>query len=152
MENYIPAISALLGVLLGASVSMYVARLQFRANVISKFRQEWSQQLRDNIAEYESFATRFHIMLFNPVEAEERKEQRDLLQRLVFYANRVALMLDLNDSLHNRLHSLIIQVNDELDKTKIDANPNQIPQLLNTINDVARSLFASELEKAMSGK
>ena len=123
MQDYFPGISAFFGVLVGASVSMYVARLQFRANVKSKFRQDWIQQLRDNVAEYQSIAGRLHLMIYSPGQAETRKELRDIIQRMIFYTNRAALMLDLTDSLHSQLHSLMIQVNGELEKSKVEANP-----------------------------
>ena len=56
LRDFVPAISAIIGVVVGSMVSLYVARLNFRAQVKAKHRHEWVSELRETIAEYQTNA------------------------------------------------------------------------------------------------
>ncbi len=152
MQIYIPALSALLGVFIGAIVSMYVARLQFRANVVSKYRQDWIRELRDTIADYQSIVGRLGLMKYARADGETHKDVRDTIERLILTSNKIALMLDLSDSRQNKLHSLMIQIRVVLEKLEKEENFDTIAALANQINDVSRDIFLSEYGKAKQGK
>ena len=55
MDEYIPIISvviALFAVIIGPFVTLYIARRQIKANVLSPNRQQWINTLRDEISNY----------------------------------------------------------------------------------------------------
>lgn len=152
MEIYVPALSALVGVLVGAIISIYVARLQFRANVISKFRQDWIHELRGNIAEHQSIVARIELAKSSPAGAETYKDVNDLVQRLVLSGNKITLMLDLRDSKQSEVNSLLVQLRSTLEKAKGEVQAATVSALANQIADASRDIFDSEYGKAIKGK
>ena len=120
----ISAITALVAVILSPIISIYVAKKQFGASVLSKFRQEWINSLRDNISEY--ISCMFMIMIYNRTsEIGQGKEIAEECRKLVLLNHKISLMLNPNEENHNKLIKLLeglTAVVAEEDRDKSTAN------------------------------
>ncbi|RPI06459.1 MAG: hypothetical protein EHM64_02950 [Ignavibacteriae bacterium] len=152
MQTSLAILLTLLGVFIGAFISTFVAGLQFRADIISKYRQEWIRELRDIIADYQSIVGRLELLKFSRAEGETQKDVHDIIERLVLSMNKIALMLDLTDSQQNKLHSLMIQIRQIFEEIQNRDQMDAIISLTNQINDVSRTIFMAEFNKAVKGK
>jgi hypothetical protein len=99
LVSFVSALTALVASIAEPTVTLYVARTQFRANVRSANRQRWIDEFREQIA-------RFCAEL--PISAQVRekivKEGRIVIQaepeflnsfgRLVYTANKIRLMIN----------------------------------------------------------
>jgi hypothetical protein len=151
MINYIPALSALLGVLVGSFISLYVAKLQFASTVISQYRKEWINRLQEAIADLQSQILRVNMVLSRIDDSTPLSDVWNYLQKASFISNKILLMLDPSDANQKKLQSLILQVSSEFAKEK-GYTPKNVTDIQDEITDAARSVFASEWMKAKKGK
>jgi len=101
----ISAITALVAVIVSPIISIYVAKKQFGASVLSKFRQEWINSLRDNISEY--ISCMFMIIIYNRTHKADVKDISEKGEKIVFLNHKINLMLNTNEANHNKLAKLI---------------------------------------------
>ncbi len=152
MQITLTVLLSLLAAFVAAFIATFVAGLQFRADIISKYRQEWVRELRNSIAEYQSIVGRLYLIKFSRAESETHEDVHDLIERLILSMNKIALMLDLSDTKQNSLHSLMIQVRLILENLHDEAQIDTIAALANQINDISRVIFLLEYRKATKGK
>ena len=100
----ISAATALVAVLIGPLVSIWIAKRQSRVTVLSANRQAWINILRDLIAEYISITSLIHAGDWSS-RTETEFDQR--MERLVLLRAKVRLMLNPKEDDHQRLEQLL---------------------------------------------
>ena len=103
----ISAVTALVAVVVGPLVSVYVVRRQIHASVVSANRQKWIDDLRDQLTELIT-GIRF-LGLHRSLEHIDEKEFVERLQRLVLVETKVNLLLNPNEKDHEALSKTIRQ-------------------------------------------
>lgn len=152
----ITALAAILGVIIGSTVSFLIARQQFKATVISANRQQWINKLRDCIA---NFQTKSKIALVEAslalnVEttvASNVKNHDEALKGMRFLSNKVALLINPNETDHSELISLFKQLEDHC----INGDPNERTKeekLQNAITTIGQKILKREWERVKRGK
>jgi hypothetical protein len=152
MTEYLPLVSAIIGVFIGATVSLYVARLQFRLNVISKFRQEWIADMRNLLADYHSLVWTVCFSELSKAPDVDKRQGTDSLIALIRCTNKIGLMLHLRDPHQERLNAMLINMRLLLENLNVAADGDKIASLQNDINGLAGTIFELEQEKARGGK
>ena len=107
MQEYISivsAVTALLAVIVGPIISIYVAKKQVRANTVAVFRQQWIDSLREDLSQFLSL---FEIIAsnrssFEPVSDDTNKD-------LVACRTRIALRLNPNEGDHASLVDFLFE-------------------------------------------
>lgn len=109
MDSYISLISmvtALIAVLLGPGVQIYIAKRQITASTVATFRQQWINALRDEIAmfigEWSKVATRWQRR-----ENESEHERYDRLQALARHEAKIGLLINPKEDDHVELVQLV---------------------------------------------
>jgi len=100
----ISAVTALFAVLLGPLVSMWAAQRQSRVAVLSANRQAWINTLRDLISEYMSISGLIHAGDWSS-RTEIEFDQK--MERLALLNAKIRLMLNPNETDHQRLSTLL---------------------------------------------
>jgi len=109
----ISATTALVAVVLSPVVSIYVARRQIRASVVSANRQAWINQLREALAELVT-SLRFLNLRRDGSLALEEGEWIERYQRAFHLTNKVVLLLNPGESDHQDLRAAIKQAGELL--------------------------------------
>lgn len=152
----ITALAAIVGVIIGSIVSLLIARQQFKATVISANRQQWINKLRDCIADFQTKAkialveTSLALKVETAVAANE-KNHDEALKGMCFLANKVALLLNPNESDHSELILLFKQLEDHC----INGDPNERTKeekLQNAITTIGQKILKREWERVKRGK
>ena len=107
----VATITALLAVLLGPLVSIWVAQKQARVSVLSTNRQAWINGLRDDISEFISICVLVHCGTWSD---RGEKEFDDKFERLVLVESKIKLRLNPAEDDHNRLAYLLAQARHSL--------------------------------------
>lgn len=122
LTNIIIAATALVAVIVGPIVSLYVARRQIRASVVSTNRQAWINSLRDAIAD---FMTAEQIVFlskntgfFNNADAEKAFE------KMILLVYRIRLLVNSKEPNHTKLLELLRKESEELAKA-LSSQPNE---------------------------
>jgi hypothetical protein len=147
--SIISGLTALVAVIVGPIVSVYVARRQIRASVVSANRQKWIDSLRDQLAE---FITAVRVVgLHRGLDLMEKAEYDSRLQQLLQIESQVTLLLNHNEDDHRVLietiRAMIEQLfaGDELAKRKLTADK------LPTISLLSQSILKREWERVKRG-
>ena len=99
------SITALVSVLLGPLVSIWVAQKQARVSVLSGNRQAWINSLRDQIAEFISVLAVMHSANWT---SRTDKDYDDEFKRILLLSFKVQLMLNPEEEDHKKLSDLLI--------------------------------------------
>ena len=76
INKLIPLFSTLGGALIGALVAYLVARQQFKTTVLSKNRQEWINNLRSLLSQYE--ATLYNVHAYFTLKGATQDAQSNI--------------------------------------------------------------------------
>lgn len=99
------AATALVAVIVGPAVSMYVARRQIRASVVSTSRQKWIDSLRDDLAQV---YTAIHVLgLQRSLDTISNEELHARMAELTLLESRITLRLNPNEEDHQTILSSI---------------------------------------------
>lgn len=141
--------TALIAVIVSPIVSIYVAKRQIRASVVSTSRQKWIDSLRDQLAEFIAAA---HVMgLHRGLNMIETPEFNSRLEQLRLIESKVLLLLNPNEADHKVLAAtigaLIPQLfgGDELSKRKV------AKEALPRITEQSQSILKREWERVKRG-
>ena len=141
--------TALIAVIVSPIVSIYVAKRQIRASVVSTSRQKWIDSLRDQLAEFIAAA---HVMgLHRGLNMIETPEFNSRLEQLRLIESKVLLLLNPNEADHKVLAAtigaLIPQLfgGDELSKRKV------AKEALPRITEQSQSILKREWERLKRG-
>ena len=121
----ISAIAAIVGVVIGSIVSFLIARQQFKTTVISANRQQWINNLRDCIADFQTKAkialveTSLALRSETSIAANE-KSHYEALKGMRFLVNKAALLLNPNEADHSELFLVMKQLEDQC----VNGDPN----------------------------
>jgi hypothetical protein len=111
----VSACTALVASVLGPVVTLFVARLQFNANVLSANRQKWIEALRDMLAELISLLVAVVVYKSNWKDRWDRRldmiaENPELMrqfERIVLVQWKIRLLINPTDPDHEELFRLI---------------------------------------------
>ncbi|MCC7407828.1 MAG: hypothetical protein IT442_07130 [Phycisphaeraceae bacterium] len=111
----ITAATALVAVVVGPAVSIYVARRQIRAAVVSANRQVWINSLRDAISDYlakHAIAWNLNRLLYADKSSVPRIEE------IVRLNTRIALLVNPGEPDHARLAKMFDEMTNVINRTK----------------------------------
>ena len=141
--------TALIAVIVSPIVSIYVAKRQIRASVVSTSRQKWIDSLRDQLAEFIAAA---HVMgLHRGLNMIETPEFNSRLEQLRLIESKVLLLLNPNEADHKVLAATIgalipqLFAGDELAKRKV------AKEALPRITQQSQSILKREWERVKRG-
>ena len=145
------AATALVAVIVGPLVSIYVSRRQIRASVVSVNRQKWIENLRLQLSETITGLTFLgaHRGTLNLLDEREFVER---FQKLVQAAVNVGLLLNPNDPVHKALGDNIKQGVDSLlssDRAQIQARTKE---MADAIFKDAQAILKREWQRVKSGE
>lgn len=128
----ITALAALCAVILGPLVSIYVVQRQTRATVLSGNRQQWINNLRDELALMVSETTKFgNLAISGTTSDKEVQNQIVMLDRL---RTKIRLMLNPYEEDHRNLNLLIGQGLALVSTTALHKKPN-FPEIIADNNE-----------------
>ena len=153
--TFVTACTALIAGVAGPLVSVFVARQQIRASVISNNRERWVETLRDAVAEYVALA--LSVSLAKQATGEGHSPGMGvngaLLQtaeRIVLVKNKIMLMTNPNESTHAALCEaveviyLALASNQPLNLTKMRADAE-------TVTRAGRAVLKAEWARVKHG-
>lgn len=114
----ISAGAALFGATVGAVISYFMSRLQFRATVLSANRQAWINDLRSSIAELLSVVTSLGTAFKANIGSQQ--DHARWLERATYLRAKLHLMINPNEEDHKKLVSRV----DELLKIVLGGGPD----------------------------
>jgi hypothetical protein len=130
------AITALVAVIVSPIVSIYVAKRQIRAAVVSANRQKWVDQLRNRIAELIA-ALRFLNLRRDGSVTLTQDEWIERFQHVLQLSSMVVVLLNPQEEDHKALHaalqeagSLLLSTSDDpqpQDRRRHPAHPRTVP-------------------------
>ena len=101
----VSAVTALVAVIISPAVSVYVARRQIRASVVSASRQKWIDSLRDDLAQV---YTAIHVLgLQRSLELISDDELHARMAELTLLESRISLRLNPKEEDHRAILSSI---------------------------------------------
>ena len=152
----ISAFGAIVGVVIGSIVSFLIAKQQFKATVISANRQQWINNLRDCIAEFQNRAkialveTRLAFNNKTSIAANE-KSHYEALKGIHFLVNKVALLINPLEKDHSELLLLF----KELEYHCVNGDPSDQTieeSLQEKITSTGQIILKREWERVKRGK
>jgi len=152
----ITALAAIVGVVIGSIVSFLIAKQQFKATVISANRQQWINNLRDCIADFQTKAKIAFVETCLALNKETAvaanvKNHDEALKGMRFLVNKVALLLNPNETDHSELVLLIKQLEDLC----INGDPNNREveeKLQDSITSTGQKILKREWERVKRGQ
>jgi hypothetical protein len=103
----ITAVTALVAVILGPIVSVYIVRRQIRASVISTNRQAWIDDLRGAIAEYLKAKEIIVLIAMGTGLYDKTAAQRET-ENMIMLIYRIQLLINPNEHDHAKLATLLL--------------------------------------------
>ena len=100
--SLISVITALVAVLLGPLVQVYITKRQISASTVATFRQEWINSLRDEISLFIGEWSKATIR-WQRRDGESEQQQYDRLQSLSIHESKIAMLLNPKESDHMEL-------------------------------------------------
>ncbi len=106
--SFVTACTALIAGVAGPIVSVFVARQQIRASVISNNRERWGEALRDSVAEYVALVLSVSLVRQTAGQSQHpfavsEDTLRQTAERIVLVKNRIMLMTNPNEAGHSEL-------------------------------------------------
>lgn|SRR5574340_620887 len=103
--EHISAVTAMVAVVVGPMVSVYVARKQINASVLSSNRQAWINTLRDQLSELIGVLGIIHTYVYSTeVHGDDFSKQ---IERALALESKIQLLTNPNESDHVELTTLI---------------------------------------------
>src|SRR5215471_16417667 len=105
---FVTAITALTAAVVSPLVSLFVARMQIRATVVSNNRERWIEALRDAVSEYVALLITAS-MVKQAIGADavkqvgEHSDLREIVERLVTMKSRIMLITNPGDPHYDEL-------------------------------------------------
>jgi hypothetical protein len=99
---FVSALTALSAAILSPLVSLFVARMQIRAAVVSNNRERWIETLRDAVSEYVALLLTASIVKEGiegdlAKEVSEHPDLRQIVERIVMMKSKIMLMVNPRD-------------------------------------------------------
>ena len=145
----ISAITALVAVIASPIVSIYVAKRQIRASVVSANRQKWIDQLRDCLAELLT-ALRFLNLRRDGSVALAQHEWVERFQRAFQLSSKVSLLLNPNETDHRALHAMLREAGGLL-LDNADDRSEKLVAITERILEQSQAILKREWERVKRG-
>lgn len=153
MQIDVPTISAataLVAVIVGPLVSIYVVRRQIHASVVSANRQKWIDNLRDQLTDLIT-GIRF-LGLHRSLDHIDEKEFVERLQQLVLVETKVNLLLNPNEKDHQALSQAIRQAIEKIFAGDEKEKRVGVKQLSDSIVTQSQAILKREWQRVKSGE
>jgi len=156
LSTFVVASATIVGVVIGSLGSYFIARLQFKASVISANRQEWINTLRDCIAEFQVNAKIVTVETKLASQdstslASDPKSFDQAIGKMRVLLNKLALLINPNEIDHAELLKLIGKVEDLcINEASIDDEKHD--SLQKEITSLAQKILKREWERVKKGK
>jgi len=144
----ISATTALVAVIVSPIVSIYVAKRQIRASVVSANRQKWIDQLRECLAELIA-ALRFLNLRRDGSVALSQDKWIERYERAFLLTSKVALLLNPQEDDHRALHAALQEAGSLL--LSNDDDRKKIVPITQRILEQSQAILKREWERVKSG-
>ena len=104
-EEWIPSVTALVSVAIGALVTLYTVRRQVNASMISASRQAWINSLRDAISEFLAVTAQLRHLVATCQPSEWQNAPG--FERAIYLRSRIALLINPKEDDHRQLVMLV---------------------------------------------
>ena len=145
----ISATTALVAVVVSPIVSIYVAKRQIRASVVSANRQKWIDQLRECLAELLT-ALRFLNLRKKEPFGIDGDEWLDRFQRAHQLSSKVALLLNPEEPDHKALNTMLRDAGKVL-LSHADDDSKQLGAITERILEQSQAILKREWERVKRG-
>lgn len=143
------AITALVAVAVSPIVSIYIARRQIRASVVSTNRQKWIDQLRDQLAELVT-SIKF-LNLQRSLHHLSEAEWVERFQRTHFLENKISLLLNPKEPDHVALSKTIRQAVEAMVEKEGSRDSLRVLDHTDSVVQQAQAILKREWERVKSG-
>ena len=148
----ITAAIAGLAIVVGPLVSLYVARRQIRASVVSNSRQQWINNLRDSLSEFLA-----KQMMARGLTAKDNADDSPLprlerIEEVTRLAFKIQLLLSQGEKDQDELEDLVFAMLNTLNQQKDENRKFDAQACMDRINLVARSVIKAEWKRVASGE
>lgn len=147
----ISALTALVAVIVGPIVTLYVARRQNAASVLAKNRQEWINTLRKELTEVIVVIRNLETIMRLPAKHRDAKRLWELGEEGKFKEARIRLLINPKERDHTELVELIQKALHLALKIK-DENREQLQIAENEIINKAQTVLKREWERVKALK
>jgi len=148
IAQIITAVIALVAVIVGPIVSIYVVRRQIRASVVSGNRQAWINNLRDAIADY--LTKQAMVRIFNS-ESYADSSSLPRIEETVRLANRIELLVNPKESDHAELVVLIGKMTSTMNAQNEANKGFDVNAHSRKIIELSQSIFKREWDRVKRG-
>lgn len=148
----IPAITTIAGAMIGAAVSYFVSRYQFRAMVLSGNRQNWINDLRDTLAEWEAivYDTFSEFRIGGPLKSTE--DSLDAFRRANLLVTRVKFLLNPTEEDHAELLDIMGKMSDRATRAEDERPSHEFSQLDSSFVSLTQAILKREWERVKVGR
>jgi len=150
IDKLIPLVSTLGGALIGALIACFVARQQFKATVLSKNRQEWINNLRDLLAEYNAILRKMHVAYGRTSPMLPEGELMSELLRAELIISQVTLLVNPEES----DHAALLRLMRKLPTVAISKKDDQVTEVVALDTEyiaLAQKILKREWERVKKG-
>jgi len=146
----ITVITALVAVIVGPAVSLYIAKRQIRASVVSSSRQKWIDELRESIAGFMS-----EVNLASSIKHAGGTDERGLqaINRLLLLNHKIDLLINPNEIDHARLAELISEATNVManGKGSVDDSTDAWDKRNSEITSLSQAILKREWVRVKQG-
>lgn len=147
--SQISAVIALVAVVVGPIVSVYITKRQIHASVVSSNRQKWIDNLRDQLSEV---ITSIRILsLHRSLEKIENSELNDRIEKLVLLEAKINLLLNPNEADHKTLSGTIRKAIDTIGAGNEREKRMDAQELLKSLLSQSQFVLKREWERVKRG-
>ena len=146
----ISAATALVAVIVGPLVSIYVVRRQIHASVVLASRQKWIDNLRDQLTEL--IAGILFLGLHRNLDHIDEKDFVERLQKLILVETKVNLLLNPNEKDHQALSQTIRQAIEKIFAGSEKEKRVGVKGLSDSIVIQSRTILKREWQRVKSGE
>lgn len=146
----VSALTTLTAVIVSPFVSLYIAKHQIQASILSPNRQKWIDSLRDQLAIL--IADIRAIGLHRKIELLSNEEYDDRLQKIILVETKVNLLLNPNEADHNALSVAIKTVREKIFSGNEIEKRLATTELLPNIILLTQTILKREWERVKVGK
>ena len=148
--QWIPALTALVAVIVSPIVSVYVVRKQINANVVSMNRQKWIDNLRDQLSELISLLMFINLGIHSKLVGKDNLINK--IEKAFFVETKIKLLINPREEDHIELISLIHNAVEEIFKDEKDRNLGKLMECQKAIVRVSQEVLKRESERVKKGE
>lgn len=146
--SIIAAVTALVAVVVGPIVSVWIARRQIRASVVSTNRQDWINTLRDSISD--CLAKQTMIRKFNALEYADNSSL-PRIEEVIMLCTRIELLINPNEPDHAELAEQICKITNTLNQQNSANSEFDVDAAHERVIRLSQSILKREWERVKSG-